>query len=325
MPPHLRRVGEKREAQEDQTKIEPSIALVSGSANPDLGNAIAAQLGVETAESRIERFPDGELDVAVDPSVRGSDVYICQSLGPPVNDHLIELLLLIDACRRELPARITVVLPYAAYTRKDRRSGSGESVGLRMLADLLGPDRVDRILVVDPHIAQMESVMSVPVEVVSAVGVLSEALSGQVSDDVTVVAPDVGAVKLAEQYADHLGLSDVAVVLKDRRNGTRVEVGGLVGKEVTGPVLIVDDMISTGNTIAAAAEAIEDRWRPSDIIVATTHGLLVGDAFDEIHEHSPSLVMMTDTVRHESLPEAYRTATVSGLLADHIRLLSGGD
>jgi len=295
--------------------------LVSGSANPELGAAIAARLEIETAENRIERFPDGEFDVAVGSSVAGSDLYLCQSLGPPVNDHLVELLLLIDACRRGMPERITVVLPYAGYTRKDRRTGPGESVGLRMLADVLGSARIDRILVVDPHVAQMESVMSTPVEVVSAVEVIADAIRDEVSEDTTVVAPDVGAVKLARMYADQLGLSDVAVVLKDRRDGTTVDVGGLVGKEVTGPILLVDDLISTGNTIAAAAEAMKDRWDPSSLVVATTHGLLVADAMKKIDRHSPSLVMMTDTVSHGNLRTPYRTTTVAGLLADRIRLL----
>lgn len=295
--------------------------MVSGSANPDLGTAIAAHLGIDTAEKRIESFPDGELDVAVDASIAGSDLYICQSLGPPVNDHLVELLLLIDACRREMPDRITAVLPYAGYTRKDRRTGAGESVGLRVLADVLGPDRIDRILMVDPHVAQMESVMSVPVEIASAVEDLAEAIRDEMSDDTTVVAPDVGAVKLAKKYADKLGLSDIAVVLKDRKTGTTVDVGGLVGDHVSGPVLLVDDMISTGNTIVAAAEALRDRWAPSSLVVAATHGLLVDGAMKKIDELSPSLVVVSDTVSHEVLPSPYRVTTVSGLLGERIRLL----
>lgn len=291
---------------------------MSGSANSSLAKEVGARLEVDLAETRLDRFPDGEIGVAVDPAIGGADLYLLQPLSPPVNDHLVELLLLADACRRQVPARITAVIPYLAYARKDRTTKAGEAVGLRVLASLLGPDRVDRVLVVDPHVAQMQSILSVPVEVVSAVPALATAIRDRVTPDATVVAPDAGAVKLAQRFADELDLSNVAIVLKDRRSGQEVDVSGLVGKGVDGPALLVDDMITTGNTIAAAAGTVSDRWEPSSLMIATTHGLLVDGAVDRIEKHSPSAVVMTDTVTHTDLPPSYRIASVAGLLSGAI-------
>lgn len=292
--------------------------MVSGSANSGLAKEVGARLEVDLAETRFDRFPDGEIGVAVDPAIGGADLYLLQTLSPPVNDHLVELLLLADACRRQMPARITAVIPYLAYARKDRTTRAGEAVGLRVLASLLGPDRVDRVLVVDPHVAQIESILSVPVEVISAVPALATAIRDRVTPDTTVVAPDAGAVKLAQRFADVLDLSNVAVVLKDRRSGQEVDVTGLVGKGVNGPALLVDDMITTGNTIAAAAGTVSDRWDPSSLMIATAHGLLVDGAVDRIEKHSPSAVVMTDTVTHNDLPSSYHIAGVAGLLSGAI-------
>lgn len=273
------------------------------------------------SETRLTKFPDGELDVAIDPAVARSDLYVMQSLGPPTNDHLVELLLLLDACGREMPARVTVVLPYLAYARKDRRTSPGEAVGLRVVADLLGHRRVDRIVVVDPHMSQAESVFTVPVERVSAVPVICAAIAGAVPANTTVVAPDVGAVKLARSYADELGLSSVAVVLKERRGERQVDVTGLLADEAHGPALIVDDMITTGRTIEAAVAAVNDEWSPSSVMVAATHAIFVEDAVETIEKHSPSLVALANTVVTDGLPSSYRVSSVAGLLAGTIKRL----
>lgn len=291
---------------------------MAGSGNTALGAEIRQMLGVDAAETRLESFPDGELDVAVDPIVADSDLYVMQSLGPPTNDYLVELLLLLDACRRELPARITAVIPYLGYARKDRRGSRGEPVGLRVMADLLGPARVDRILVVDPHLSHVESIFTVPVERVSAVPVIADAIRADIPPDTAVVAPDIGAMKLARTYASELGLSDVVAVLKERRDGREVEVSGLVGDGERRPVLIVDDMITTGSTIEAAATALADRWSPPSWMIAATHALLLEDAFARIEKHSPSFVAVTDTVPNAGLPASYRVSSVADLLAEAI-------
>lgn len=307
-----------RALRRERTRDLDTPALVSGSANSTLADKVAEELGITRTETKLGRFPDGELDVAVDPVIADSDLYVMQSLSPPVNDHLVELLLLLDACRREHPSRTTVVVPYLGYARKDRRMASGEAVGLRLIADLLDRERVDRLVLVDPHVSPVESIFDVPVETVSAVSVVAEAIRVQVPDDTTVVAPDVGAMKLAQSYADALGLSRVGVAFKDRQSGKKVDVSGLVGDGLANPALLVDDMITTGGTIAAVAEAITHQWRPSSLMIAATHAVLVDDAVDRIERISPSVVAVTDTIEHESLPGDYEVASVSGLLAEVI-------
>lgn len=296
--------------------------MVSGSGSRHLAAEIRELLQVDASETRLRRFPDGELDVAVDPSVAGSDLFVMQSLGPPINDHLVELLLLLDACRREAPRRINLVLPYLGYARKDRRNAPGEAVSLRVLADLLGPQRIDLMVVVDPHLPQVESIFSVPVERLSAVPIIADGISDEVPPNAAVIAPDIGAMKLAQSYADELGLPNVAVVLKDRRDGREVDVSGLVGNGVRGPVLLVDDMITTGSTIEAAAAAISEQWNPSSLMVAASHALFVEDAVERIEKHSPSLVAVANTVPTGDLPLSYHVSSVAGLLADAITRLN---
>ena len=163
--------------------------LVIGSASATLGTAIAAILDADLAEATVERFPDGECHVATRQSVGGDDVYIVQSTGPPVDEHIIELLMLVDACRRAGAGRITAVIPYFGYARQDRRRATGEAIAARVVADLIGAVRADRVLVVDPHTPGLEALFPVPVEAVSAAPLLASALRPHLPLDAVVVLP----------------------------------------------------------------------------------------------------------------------------------------
>jgi ribose-phosphate pyrophosphokinase len=251
-----------------------SLSLLSGSAHPQLGAAIADLLGVELTAFQLERFPDGEFQVKVG-ALHDGDVYIVQPTGPPVNDHMVELLLLIDACRRESAGRITVVIPYFGYARQDRRTVSGQSVGAQVFARAITNSGADRVMVVDPHTPTVETMFEMPVEMLTAVPVLARVLERHLSEDTVIVAPDLGAVKLAEHYGSLLGKT-VVIVRKTRHSGSEVSVKEVIGDVMGRPVVIVDDMISTGATIRAAAGAVLERGALPDPIVAATHGLLVG-------------------------------------------------
>lgn len=293
-----------------------AVRVVPGTANPALATAIAATLGTELVASEVERFPDGELRPTV-AEVRGEDVYVVQPTGPPVNEHLVELLLLLDACRRAGADRLTAVVPYYGYARQDRRGRAGEAVGARVVADTLAAVGVDRLVVVDPHTAALEAMCAMPVEMLTAVPVLAAALEPYVDDSTLVVAPDLGAVKLAERYASMLG-QPVAVVRKTRTSGETVEAHELVGDVVGRPALIVDDMISTGATIEAAAQLVLVRDALPDITVAATHGLLVGDAPERLGRLPLRALLVTNSVT----PAA--GATIAPLLADAIARLHCG-
>jgi ribose-phosphate pyrophosphokinase len=250
----------------------------------------------------VERFPDGELRPTVT-SVRGDDVYVVQPTGPPVNDNIIELMLLLDACRRAGAARLTALVPYFGYARQDRRSHQGQPVGARVMVDALQSAGGHRLVVVDPHTTALEAMCAGPVDVLTAVPVLAQALGSVFAPDTVVVAPDLGAVKLAERYASLLGLT-VAVVRKTRVSGSAVVAEELVGDVDGRPALIVDDMISTGSTIEAAARVLVRRGAVSPILVAASHGLLMGDAAARLAEVGVGRLFVTD-----SLPVKQDSAT----------------
>ncbi len=282
------------------------LALVSGTENPSLATAIARALGTDCETCHVERFPDGEIGVSIGP-VRGADVYVVQGTAPPVHDNLAELLMLADAARRAGAARLTGVVPYVAYARRDRRAVEGDSLGGRVVADALS-GALDRILAVDLHAAALEGFFSCAIEPLSAVPLLAERVR-PLARGYVVVAPDLGAVKRAERYARVLGL-EVASVRKRRLSGLEVEVLGVDG-DVTGrDVLIVDDMVSTGATIVAAFNALRAAGAHRVIAVAT-HALLVSPAVEALGRIDLDAIVVSDSValRAESLPRL----TVVGL------------
>jgi ribose-phosphate pyrophosphokinase len=283
-----------------------------------VAGAIARVLRTELVACELERFPDGELRPVVD-HVRGEDVYVVQPTGPPVSDHLIELFLLLDACRRGGAERITAVVPYFGYARQDRRGRAGEAVGARVIADALAGSGARRLIVVDPHSAALEAMCGIPVEMLTAVPALASVLAPMVAGDAVVVAPDLGAAKLAEHYASLLR-RPVAVVRKTRVSGVAVRSEEIAGDVAGRPAVIVDDMISTGATIEAAAGVLLAHGGAPDVVVAATHGLLVGTAADRLGRLPVRCVLTTDSVaRDQGVPmPALRVESVAPLLAEAI-------
>ncbi|WP_424536423.1 ribose-phosphate diphosphokinase [Sphaerisporangium viridialbum] len=297
-----------------------TLRIVAGTANQALARAVAAGLYTEPVSSVVERFPDSELRPVVD-GVRGADVYLVQPTGPPVNEHVMELLLLLDGCRRAGAARITAVVPYFGYARQDRRGRAGEAIGMRVVADALASAGAQRLVVVDPHTVALEAVCAVPVEMLTAVPVLAGALAERARDDAIVVAPDLGAVKLAERYAALLSLP-VALVRKTRLTGTSVVAGKLVGDVVGRQAIVVDDMISTGGTIEAAVELLLAHGAAPAVVVAATHGLFVEAAAKRLGGSRIQSLLVTDSLPQDAssaLP--LQICSTAPLLADAIARL----
>jgi ribose-phosphate pyrophosphokinase len=300
-----------------------TLHVLSGTANVPLAGGVAERLGVRLGDRLLEHFPDGEVRIQVRDDVRGGDVYLVQPTGPPVGEHLLELLLLADACRRAGAERITAVVPYLGYARQDRREQAGEPLSARLVAQLLEAGGVARVVAVDLHTPSIESCFGIPLEHASAVDLLAERIRPAVGPEAVIVSPDLGAAKLAERYAARLGLP-VAIVHKVRVSGTEVHARGLVGDVRRRTPVVVDDMISTGGTIAAAVGAVLESGAVADVVVVASHALLVGPAAERLARLPIRRLVATDSVRlgaPGSMP--FERVSIAPLLADAIARLHG--
>jgi ribose-phosphate pyrophosphokinase len=296
-----------------------TAVIVSGGAHPGLARDVAAAGGFRTVDAELERLPDAEL-VGLATSVRGEDVYLVQPTPPPPEAHVFELLLLADAARRAGASRVTGVIPYLGYSRQDRRAaGRRVAIGARMVADLLAT-RLDRVIAVDLHAPAIEGFFSCAVEHLEAFPLMVERVRGL--EGMVVVAPDLGAAHLADRYALALDLP-FAVVHKTRLSGTEVAVRRVTG-EVAGRVpLIVDDMITTGRTVAAALNAVIAAGARPGAVVAATHGVFAPQALDLLFSLPIRRLLVTDSVAPPPDPRL-EIVTLAGQLADAIGRLHDG-
>jgi ribose-phosphate pyrophosphokinase len=297
--------------------------LFGGTANSPLAEAVATPLNTKLGACRIERFPDGEIHVEILEEAREGDVFILQPLSPPVAHHLLELLLMADACRRGGARRVTAVVPYLGYARQDRRARQGEAVAARLVADLLKA-RVDRLVALDLHNPAIEGFFDIPVEHVSAVEMLAHRLRPTVSRDSVLVAPDLGAVKRVQRYADHLDLP-VSYAQKVRISPRDVSVHHVIGNVEGRSPILVDDMISTGNTLISAIEHLLERGCNPRITVAATHGLFVEDALNRLSALPVERILVTDSVPGGEGPPSLplERVPVGPLLAGAVARLDG--
>jgi ribose-phosphate pyrophosphokinase len=304
--------------------MENGPFLVAGTANPALAEAVAAELQVPPARAVVERFPDAEVHVELQESPEGRDVFLLQPTSPRPDECLMELLALADACRRGNAARVTAVVPYFAYARQDRRAKGLESVAARVVADCLVSSGMQRLITLDLHTDAIEGFFTLPVERLSAVPVMAEALKTMRPHDGVVVAPDIGAARLAERYGSLLELP-VAIVHKTRLGPEQVKVSQLTGDVRNRTPVIIDDMISTGGTIEAAIRAVVAAGaRREGITVAATHGLFVGDCAERFRGLGIDRLLVTDSVARASTPELpLQVVSVAGLIAGAVRRLMG--
>jgi len=299
-----------------------SLKILPGSANAALAESVATAVGVKPVQRLLQRFPDGELHVEIQESVRGCDVFLIQSTCPPVDEHFFELFLMADACRRAGATHLTAVIPYFGYARQDRRAHGREPVSTRLVADLIATSGIGRVVVVDFHSRAVESVFSNPVEHVSAIPILAQAVRPSAHQDAVVVSPDLGAVKMAERYAKLLDLS-VAIIHKSRLSGAEVAVRRIVGDVRGRKIVIVDDMITTGATIEKALKALlEAGCSASGIKVVASHGLFVANAAERLGKLPIEKFYVSDSVpAPEQFPLPLCVSSLAKLLAETIQRL----
>lgn len=296
------------------------IVLFGGSASADLTLAVARELGIPVAARRVERFPDGEINVVLDEPVRGRDVFILLSTSPPVNDHVMELLIFADACRRASAERITAIVPYFGYARSDRRDAQRAPIVASLVAELMQCAGIDHVTMLDVHAPQIEGFFRGPVDHLSAVPALCDALRGRIAPDTIVVSPDSGRVQAATEYARRLGLR-LVVLHKRRGSGRETTVTHVVGSVRDLPCLIIDDMISTGGTIVESVHALAEAGAQTKFVVAATHGLFVDGACQRMAAAGVTQVYVTDSIAEPERRCSLATVvTVAPLIAEGIRL-----
>ncbi|HEY0880966.1 MAG TPA: ribose-phosphate pyrophosphokinase [Archangium sp.] len=269
--------------------------LLAGSSHPALARELARELKLPLGKLELARFPDGELDVQLREDVRGAEVFVVQALTHPVGEHLLELSLISDVCRRLGAASVTAVVPYLGYARQDRRVSGHEPLGARVVADLMVAGRVDRVVCLDLHSRAVEGCFPRSVEHADAVPLLISHVKSHLQTPAVVVSPDLGAVKRAESFARPLGLP-VAVVHKQRLSGAEVKAMGVVGDVAGRHVIVVDDMISTGGTLVAAVQTVIEHGAKSPVTVVASHGLFVGPAVERLAALPLARVVVTDSV-----------------------------
>jgi ribose-phosphate pyrophosphokinase len=294
------------------------MLMLAGTANRSLADEIAERMGMPLGEVTIQRFADGEIFVRIDQNARGRDVYIIQSTPPPA-DNLLELLLLVDAAKRASAARVTVVVPYYGYARQDRKDQPRVAIGAKLVANLIEAAGADRVLGIDFHTHQIQGFFDVPVDHLYAAPVLTRYFREKALSNVVVVAPDVGAAKMARGFARRLDGS-FAIIDKRRPAPNVAEVLTVVGDVSGKTCLIVDDMIDTAGTIESVVHVLRDRGA-GEIYVAATHALLSGPAVRRLQESPVVEVAVTNTL---AIPDDKRfpkltILSVAELLAAAIR------
>lgn len=269
--------------------------LFAGTSHPVLAQQIADDLGISLGKLHIERFPDGETFVQIQESVRGKDVFVLQSIALDPNNYLMELLIIVDALRRASAKSIAAIIPYFGYCRQDRKDKPRVPITAKLVANLLVNAGVTRVLTMDLHAGQLQGFFDIPVDNLYGRPCLAAAFKGFAnSGDIVVVAPDIGSVKLARSYANHLG-ADLAIVDKQRYNAQDVESITLIGDVKGKHVLLADDMCSTAGTLVSAAKACQEK-SALNIYAAVTHGICVGNALEKINASPIEALFMSNTI-----------------------------
>lgn len=293
------------------------LTLISGTAHPALSSAIAAELGRPMADAEVGRFPDGEIDIKVNEDIRGRDVFVLQPTCPPVNENWVELLLLLDTLRRSSAGRVTAVMPYYGYARKDRKDEGRVPISAKVVANSLVSSGANRVVTLDMHAAQIQGFFDVPVDHLYARPVLLDAVVGLDIQDPVVVTPDVGGTKMARAYAKRIG-ADLAIVDKRRISGSKTVIEHVIGEVQGRNCVIVDDMISTGGSITQAAATLR-KAGAKQIVIAVSHAVLCGPAVERLNAAPVDHILITDTIPLGDVPlKNVQICSVAPLIAKAI-------
>jgi ribose-phosphate pyrophosphokinase len=288
-------VGTKSIDRDDSKRL----MVFAGTSSKQLGQKIADRLGIELGDVRIERFKDGEVYVRFDESIRGADIFLVQSTSTPVNESLMELLIMINAAKLASAHRITAVMPWYGYSRQDKKSSPREPITARLVAQLLEAAGVDRVLTMDLHAGQIQGFFQIPVDHMTATPILADHFSerqfaGDFAEGLVVVSPDAGRAKLANHFAEKLG-ARLAVLAKQRPEHNEAEITFLIGDVDGKAALLIDDMIDTAGTLCAGADVVK-KAGATKVLAAATHGIFSGAAYERLSDSVIEEIVVTDTI-----------------------------
>jgi ribose-phosphate pyrophosphokinase len=292
------------------------LKLIAGNANPKLAQEIAGKMGIELSPATIGRFSDGEIQVKITNSVRGADCYILQPTCAPVNENIMELLVIADALKRASARRITAVIPYYGYARQDRKAEPRVPITSKLVANLITASGIDRVLTVDLHARQIQGFFDIPVDHLYARPVLFQYFKDLNLDNPIVVSPDAGGVERARSFAKLLN-ADLAIVDKRRPRPNEAAIMNIIGDVKGRNAIILDDMIDTGGTLTKVANAIKEAGAIK-VYAAASHGVLSGEAIDKIQKSALEEVVITNSITHDANLPKIKVLSIASLLAEAI-------
>ncbi|AEG58468.1 ribose-phosphate diphosphokinase [Desulforamulus ruminis] len=294
------------------------LKIFAGNANPDLAREICQYLGVAMGASKVSRFSDGEIRAEVEESVRGADAFIIQPTSTPVNEHLMELLIMVDALRRASARRITAVVPYYGYARQDRKTRARAPITAKLVANIIIASGCRRMITMDLHAGQIQGFFDIPVDHLPGVPILAEYFHQNLKDDVVVVSPDIGGVTRARDLAERIG-APLAIIDKRRPEPNVAEVTNVIGSIKGKTVIMIDDIIDTAGTITKGAAALMERGA-KEIRVCCTHAVLSGPAIQRLQESVIKEVVVTNTIPlpPEKMIDKIKVLSVAPLLGEAI-------
>jgi ribose-phosphate pyrophosphokinase len=303
-----------------------NIKVFCANSNPGLAKEIANIIGVPLGNANVVKFADGEVSVNINETVRGSDVFVIQSTCSPVNDHLMELLIMIDAFKRASAGRITAVMPYMGYARQDRKAKARDPISAKLCADLISAAGADRVLTMDLHAAQIQGFFNIPVDHLLGVPVLTPYFAKKFAndkDDLVVVSPDLGSVTRARQFAERLEIP-LAIVDKRRQRANVSEVMNVIGEIKDKKIIVVDDLIDTAGTFCNAAKALKERGA-KEIYGCATHGVLSGEAINRIQDSPIEELVFLNTIPipEEKKIDKIKELSVAPVFAEAIERIYG--
>ena len=295
---------------------ESELKIFSGSSNRPLAEKIAKYVGLPLGKMELGRFADGEINVRIAETVRGHEVYLIQSTSPPVNDNLMELLILIDAFKRASAKMVAVVMPYYGYARQDRKARGRDPISAKLVANLITVAGADRVITIDLHAEQIQGFFDIPVDNLWSFPVFAERIKKMDLPDIVVVSPDVGGVKRARKFAERIG-APLAILDKRRPKDNVAEIVHVIGDVEGKTAILFDDIIDTGRSLVEGAKALL-RSGAKSVMACATHAVLSKGAVERITDSPIERVLVTDTIHHDSLPEKFEVLSVAELLGEAI-------